>query len=174
MAAVRPGGWGGVILHFHSPLMTALSGVLYLGLPGPKKRTLADWSRSSKERLRERGLFSLKKRHLTAVFCCLMVGCRKDGVKFFSEVHSGKIRGKIHKCSMWKKLFSYKSGQALEQVAQWGCEYLILGHIQTWLDKILSNLISLKLFEEKVGLDDLQFSSVKNDSKFERLQVHSK
>lgn len=91
-----------MILLFHSALMTAPSGVLCLGLPGTKKkkRILADWSRSSKERLRERGLFSLKKRDLTAVFCCLIIGCRKDGVKFFSEVHSGKIRGKIHKCSM--------------------------------------------------------------------------
>lgn len=42
------------------------------------------------ERLRELGLFSLNERGvnggLTAVFHCLMVGCREDRVKFFSMV----------------------------------------------------------------------------------------
>lgn len=87
-------------LSFSSHDSTLWSAVFGAPWHKKKKRILADWSRSSKERLRERGLFSLKKRDLTAVFCCLIIGCRKDGVKFFSEVHSGKIRGKIHKCSM--------------------------------------------------------------------------
>lgn len=50
---------------------------------------------------RGQGLSSLKKgrfrRRLTAVYNCLIGGCKDDGVKFFLVLHSGRITCKIQK-----------------------------------------------------------------------------